>query len=333
MFDELQKLAEFANPQNALYQYQFEEDERNWLVANKTPFGVKFLDQATGGIYPCDLVILGAATGCGKTELATTIALNACSIGKKVLFFALESRPKEITQRIKYRELARAYRDDGGIQHTSFRDWFDGKLDFLFKDVGKQVYDQNKAILCNLSVFERRGNFGIREFEQVLNVYGAQSDLIIVDHLNYFDFNELNENKALTDIMKKIRDLALLKKKPILVNSHLRKKETGKSGIVPPTIDDFFGTSNIVKMASTVVLFFPGVVNGNGGRFFETFCSVVKSRVNGGSTTRFTGRLVFDSYKNAYDDAYRVGEFGPAGFQELPNSELPNWAQTDKLKT
>ncbi|HND85068.1 MAG TPA: DnaB-like helicase C-terminal domain-containing protein, partial [Pseudobdellovibrionaceae bacterium] len=41
---------------------------------NLIPFGISFLDGALDGILPNDLILIGAATGAGKTTLATQLA-------------------------------------------------------------------------------------------------------------------------------------------------------------------------------------------------------------------------------------------------------------------
>ena len=74
-------------------------------------FGVEYLDRALGGIFPRDLVLVGADTGIGKTELVTGIArANArkppLGLGKRVHGFFLECDDGEIQERIKWRLLS-----------------------------------------------------------------------------------------------------------------------------------------------------------------------------------------------------------------------------------
>jgi replicative DNA helicase len=79
--------------------------QRTQQGASCLTFGVQFLDEAVGGIYSNDLVLYGAKTGIGKTQLATITAMANAANGKRVHFFALEAEQHEIERRIKYQIL------------------------------------------------------------------------------------------------------------------------------------------------------------------------------------------------------------------------------------
>jgi replicative DNA helicase len=83
-----------------------ERSERRRLGARALPYHHAFLDDYLRCIMPNDLILLGAETGAGKTELARHIGAANARNGKRVYYFALEAEDKEIERRTKYAELA-----------------------------------------------------------------------------------------------------------------------------------------------------------------------------------------------------------------------------------
>src|SRR5690348_4241502 len=84
-----------------------ERVERLEMAKRRLSFGVKFLDDALGGIAQKDIVLLGAKTGIGKTTMASIIAESNAEKGRHVHYFALEAEDREIERRIKFRILSR----------------------------------------------------------------------------------------------------------------------------------------------------------------------------------------------------------------------------------
>lgn len=62
--------------------------------------GIDALDDAMGGMYPQDLVILAARPGMGKTALALSIARNVAGRGQGVLVFSLEMSATALARRL-----------------------------------------------------------------------------------------------------------------------------------------------------------------------------------------------------------------------------------------
>ena len=76
-------------------------------------------------------------------------------------------------------------------------------------------------------------------------------DLICIDHLHYFDMGESREFESiqLGKIMRKLRDITK-KGIPVILASHLKTVRDNK----PPQNHDLFGSSNIAKEATNVIL-------------------------------------------------------------------------------
>ena len=65
-----------------------------------TPSGIFSLDQATGGLSPNELWVVGAQTSGGKTVLMLQIMANFLQLGKRVLMFSLETEANMIAARV-----------------------------------------------------------------------------------------------------------------------------------------------------------------------------------------------------------------------------------------
>lgn len=69
-------------------------------IQDITEFGIPFLDEKIGGIFPGELTTIGAKSGCGKSTLALQIIKNALLQDKKVLLITREMTDKHMTQRL-----------------------------------------------------------------------------------------------------------------------------------------------------------------------------------------------------------------------------------------
>jgi hypothetical protein len=163
-------------------------------------FGIPYLDRATQGIAPSDLVLLGAPSGIGKTQLCTIIALANMNAGRRVHFMALEAEEFEIERRIKYQILSKAYFEARrkniapNVGHLTYDRWvlgdyIDDLMEFeLF--AAKMFEEQFK----NLFLFYKGERFGLPDLIENVAAHSHESDLFIIDHVHYFDFDDDNEN-------------------------------------------------------------------------------------------------------------------------------------------
>ena len=294
------------------------------------PFGIKFLDDSLIGIAPGDLVLIGAASGIGKTQLCCNIALANLADGKRVHFLALEAEEFEIERRLKYQIVASSFFADPNRprleRYLSYDLWRLGDfLDPLEKYETMATEFMERAY-GNLNVFYKTSSFTITDLIESVCHASPESDLFIIDHAHYFDFDDDNENRAMKDLARTVRDLAIERQKPIILVAHLRKRDRANEDLVPG-IDEFHGSSDLTKIATRVVTISPGGRTTDGR--YETFFRVPKNRLNGG-TNRYVGRALFDPKVNAYEEAYKIGDATltrKTGFEELDHSLYPEWAR------
>lgn len=309
------------------------EDRRNSRGTN-LKFGIPFIDDATRGIRKHDLVLIGAESGVGKTELCCNIALENMKDGKKVHYIALEAEPFEIERRLKYQLLARAYHSapieirPRLSQPLEYDSWEDGEFIDELKEFEAHVADIFDRGYKDLFLLYKQGKFGLDELIKHVTLNAQDSDLIIVDHIHYFDLDDDNENRAMKEIMSITRDLALENGRPIIMVAHLRKMDKmNQQAPLCPGKEDFHGSSDLFKIATKVIVLAPGEVTSQGN--FETFVRVAKNRKKG-SASRYLGRLIYSAKDNSYAQGYKIGVATltrKSGFEELAHHLYPTWAR------
>lgn len=299
-------------------------------------FGVNFLDRALDRILTSDLILIGARSGSGKTEMVTHIARHNALMGQRVFFFALEADEFEIENRILFPMAVEKYYKDPNHSHTSisYPKFVLNQLGEPFeKYVDEAIEEARKKYKTLFTFYRKETNFGINDFILALEKIKDFADLIIVDHINYFDLETENENREVSEIVKTIRDIALLTKIPIILVAHFRKKDKGAKELIPD-LDDFHGTSNLAKMCTKAVIIEPKFdTDSINPLVWATYIRCAKYRLCS-ARTRFVGLCYFSLETNTYDKLFKLGRLvkGGSEFEEITNSDLiPAWAKGNLL--
>lgn len=315
-----------------------EMDKRLKDGENIIQYGVKFLDDILCGIIPHDLIMIGARTGAGKTELAKIIAAHNAKNKKRVAFFALEAEEAEIERRIKFSILLSLWEkeNEGIVAKNTFgyAEWRLGKYKDSLDKNGPVAEAQYALDYPTLKTYYRvRGDFGIADLDREILRISKDTDLIVIDHLHYFDMEGNDENAEMKRLVKRLRGLAIGLGIPILCIAHL-KKLAGNS--LCPTINDFHGSSDITKIATTCIMLsscdgFATAEDGAGGT--PTFVRVVKFRLDG-VRVKFVGVCLYDKTSGGYLDKYAMGHLNLAESKWTPiTSGFPYWATTKNVLT
>lgn len=293
-------------------------------------FGITFLDDALIGIGAGDLVLLGAPSGIGKTQLCCNIAKANVEAGRRVHFIALEADEYEVERRLKYQIIAREFFS------MAARPALQGRLDFDRWRMGDFLAELGELEIRAMKEFEEKyrnlflhykgDRFGVSNLIESIVGASEESDLFIIDHAHYFDFDDDNENRAMKQLAKTVRQLAIDERRPIILVAHLRKRDRGNPELVAG-LDEFHGSSDLAKIATRVVTLSQGSITDKGN--YETFFRVPKNRLNGGSKF-YIARMVFNPQKGNYEDEYRLGPASltrESGFQDITPEAKPQWAK------
>lgn len=332
-----------------------EREEREAESKRILPYGMAFLDEALGGMSLTDVIVLGAKTGVGKTQMAASIALTATRAGKRVHYFALEAEDREIERRVKYSFVSDAYYNDEGKKQVgkygiSYKNWRKFRIDDVLSKYEDLVEPDVQAQLKTLtSLYRNSGDFTLKSLEKNLLKIVGETDLIIIDHLHYIDTGE-DENAEYKQVIKIVRDTALKYKVPIIVIAHLRKTMGSRLVPIVSNIEDFMGTSNVPKIATTCIMlgrrpnrrpkdlkqtlqaakeFGVAEVEKLPLHLSQTFVRVVKSRLDG-DVVRYTALCNFNRRTGFYENPYKLGYLvsGDSEWIPVPPDEMPDWSET-----
>lgn len=314
--------------ESAAHAFDLERIERIKRGSKLLKFGVSYLDDALYGVLPDDLILLGAPSGVGKTQFCCNLALSNLEDGRKIHYIALEAGVLEIEQRLKFPlVMERFWADPNHPQiKPTFSEWMIGKFDKELDSYEKDAAKFFESAFRDLFLFYKQENFGCSELIEAVLSCSHETDLIIVDHVHYFDFDNDNENSALKEIAKTVRTLALEEQVPIFLVAHLRKRDRGNDELVAG-LDEFHGSSDLTKIATKVITFAPGKPTENGT--YETFFRIPKNRLDGG-VSRYLGKTSFNPKRGNYEQKYQMGwasQTRSAEFRALVGAEYPTWAR------
>lgn len=208
-------------------------------------YWIEILDRYMGWILPNELVVVGADTGMGKSEIAYKIAVTNAQRGKKVLLFALEWDLNEVALRYMQRTISEIvplktieFRFNRKKEHTEYVDHIIKWLD-------------NEQRVKNLLIFKKQQLPTMWLLADMIEQMKDGVDMIIIDHLHYIQFwSSSQEIEEIGKVMRQVKQITDTIKKPIIIMSHLRKRKKTDD----PTEQDLYGSSNIAKEANTIIL-------------------------------------------------------------------------------
>lgn len=300
------------------------------MASRALKFHHSFLDECLRGIRPHDLVLIGAETGAGKTDIATAIAKANAKEGKRVHYFALEAEPDEIERRIKYGllvGLASKYKADRAPELT-YVDWMMGHCEDIVGELDQRANQLMLERYGTLKTFYRGESFGHADVQRLFQAVHNDTDLIILDHLHYVDLDEdETEHRGFAKTVKMIRSVALRLGKPVILIAHLRKRDQRAKQAVPH-LEDFHGSSELIKNVTHAVMLAPA--RGFETPWYEapTFVYVPKDRHGG--ATGLVALCTYDRRWRAYHDKYAIGRIVDGGtkFEPLKLAQFPRWARS-----
>lgn len=295
-------------------------------------YGIKFLDDALGGIYPDDLILLTAKTGGGKTELAANIAYNAAKSGRKVHFFALEAHLYEIETRLKFKLLAQAFYTQMNYssfgKYPDYQEWLQSRQEDILEKFESEVDEILSQEIETLHTYYSDKEFNIENFEAEMGLIGDDTELVVLDHLHYFDFDSENENSAMKRTVKQIKNIVSFYRKPAIIVTQLRKADRFSTQLLPET-EDIQGSSDIAKIATKIIVAGPARDQTLGGNhIFPTYFRITKNRTSG-ARTYFTALCGYDAFKNSYAKEYQLGNLtkNNSEFCLIEKHDYPQWAR------
>jgi len=332
------------------------EERRKLNPKNLCSFGISVLDDAMYKIFPDDLIIIGADSGMGKSSLVLNIAQHNAEQGKIVALFFLEGGHNEAIRRIKWRMICDEYyrthephtyvdmdyilwrANDASMEALKpIEEMVDEKLKTLFKEnffiynINPDVYAENQRVDYSQIYKGLVDFFDGSEWGKIK----YKLDLLIIDHLHYFDLEDgsrSTEADKLSKAMRMCKEISDIHKIPIILVSHLRKK--GKDRGLPDQ-EDFHGSSNIPKISTDSIVIAPSyALQDNAHLIYPTYFRFTKSRR--GLKSNYAALVNYDLQKNTYQKDYKIYPVGILGTvtdgEELPPHKNPKWVKRHNRK-
>lgn len=203
---------------------------------------IEELDSVIVGLEDTSLTILAARPAMGKTAVAIQIAQNMAMIGnKKVAFFSLEMGSNQIIKRLlsNYTET-----DSYRIKNAFYKN----QIEFdTFATKAESLKTENIIIIDNL--------FSIDKIEtkalELKNKLGI--DIVIIDYLQLIN-TKVGENQTakVSDISRRLKQLAMSLKVPVLALSQLSRSVETRGGDKKPMLSDLRDSGSIEQDANSV---------------------------------------------------------------------------------
>lgn len=204
--------------------------------------GLPDLDWLIGGFAECELEIIGARPGVGKTAFAMQLMLHACKKGKRVALVSQEMSPQAIGERLVSRM--------GGPPGSKLRR--KGALD----------PDEWADVMEALNILAKQpfhSKYNIRSVEQLWQ--DAQSlydrdglDMLVVDYVQLIKSSMRFTNRAeeIEHVVNELKAIAMELKIPVIGLSQARR--SGSREAVMPVMDELKGSGAIEQAASKVIM-------------------------------------------------------------------------------
>lgn len=215
--------------------FMFPFSQVNWLL--------------NGGIFD-RVTLIASGTDNGKTTFVSQIVADIIKQGYKVGAFFGEDTAYETQERIFMQS---TYGDEKNIMYVPY--YTNGKETncgehILSHEAWEKAHEKFAGKLYLYNTLASASVDEILEgFEQARTQYGCR--VFVLDNCDQFEFASDNENKAMRDIVIKIRDYAINKKVHILLISHIRKMERD---VILPTIFDIRGSSSLSNISKNIII-------------------------------------------------------------------------------
>lgn len=220
-------------------------------ITNICKYWIEILDNYLWWIIENELVVIWAGSGIWKTELSIQIAIENAMRWKKIALFSLEWDIWEVVYRYFQKHMNLKLKKEW----KWFIKWPEYRLNLKNVDeLEKEVYKEIPKELDNLFIFDK--SF-IPNRDKLLEIFRDnydEFDMFVIDHLHYLDYWE-NEYSWISDIVRWIKEITEIIKKPVILVSHLKRWYDLNWKL--PTKSDLHWSSNIEKNANTIILITP----------------------------------------------------------------------------
>ena len=296
-------------------------------VPKLSTFGVSFLDEALR-IEPTSFILVGASTGTGKTQLAYTLARQNAEYGRKVFGVFLEAYAGEMQERRRFQMFLEEYFADkeksGEALDLRFVIWKTGALNQAFEKYEPAITKRLQGEPSKLEVVTKLKKFDVESLVELKDeALSKGAELLVIDHIHYFDYNQEQETKALTEIISVLDKTSSNDKLPVVLFAQFRKEAYGKNKNFKD-IHDFHGSANLTRVPTDVIVLTRGEYDAS-LKVTSTYFDIQKTRH--AQCDHLVGKLNFSVKKQWYLEPYQLGRIQKDEFEVVDEAQVPVWAK------
>lgn len=225
----------------------YQENRHKYFNEDYNPeylnLGFTEIDNMISGIEDTDLVCIAARPSIGKSAFVTQVALNQSKQGKKVIFYNLEMKDKQVIDRMIASEAGIPF---DRVRHAKN---FIGDEELRFRDAEERVFN------CDNLIINDSGSHTVSQIRNECKFIDCLG-LIIIDYLQLLkpDGNR-NGNKVqeIGDISRGLKALAMELKVPVIALSQMSRNIEGRPDKEPVLAD--LRESGDIEQDCNVVMF------------------------------------------------------------------------------
>lgn len=203
------------------------------------PTGIAPLDAEVGGMQPGVLTLIGALPGVGKSSLLATILRNVANRGDRIGMFSLEDERGWVARRLL------ALESGVPVFVLATRPLTQFQRDSV-EEAAARVYETLKNVVIDDRPALSPAEVAQTAREMILR-HGCKA--ILVDHLGEMRFPRSDRfDLDVSEALSVLRDVAKRHNVPVLVASHIRRRQ-GAGIENEPSLTDFANSSAPERMA------------------------------------------------------------------------------------
>jgi len=280
---------------------------------NLCTWGIDYLDyHFGGGIAPRSFNLLACESGRGKTTAVSNMAMENSIRGKKVAFVRLEGDMYDFADTEKwkliYAPIVQKFRNG---EFSELPDYQAYRLNNIpgIEPFEKQAEEMLLERLKNVYLYDKLTYPTVNKdtIHTILQDIHGHVDLIIIDHLHYFDLvDERRQWREQMETVKLLNDFVDKVGTPVVLVSHIKKRENKEKKQLL-SLDDIQGSSDIFKISHTTLFMSPYYEEYDmENKIYPTLFYSPKARY-GAPPTRI-GIKQFDGKSKSYIDGYEIAE-------------------------
>lgn len=209
--------------------------------AEKTYIGLSKLDDLLGGLEGGDMIVIGARPGVGKSALVTQITSSLANQGKRIGFYNLEMKEKQVYERFVVSQ--------SGIGLTRLR-----RAKKFLGDEKERFDKANEVLETKDNIVITTGSKAVSEIR--LESRHMDYDVIIIDYMQLLKADTQYKGNRYAEvgaISKAIKALAMELNIPIIALSQLNRVSEARD-TKEPTMAELREAGDIEQDASVIIL-------------------------------------------------------------------------------